>query len=66
MAQSSRTASVQSTTLTAAEREWIRRQGITARVLAEERRRVRAVLMAQTERTAPANELQGRRHGPAA
>ena len=30
-----------SATLTPAEREWIRRQGLTARALAEEQRRVR-------------------------
>ena len=30
-----------SATLTAAERDWIRRQGLTARALAEEQRRVR-------------------------
>jgi len=32
------------TTLTAAEREWIRRQGMTARALAEEQRLVRGRL----------------------
>jgi peroxiredoxin len=30
--------------LTAAERDWIRRQGLTARVLADEQRRVRQAL----------------------
>lgn len=32
--------------LTAAEREWIRRQGVTARVLADEQRRMRERLSA--------------------
>jgi len=35
--------------LTAAERDWIRRQGVTARVLAEEQRRVRERLSASAE-----------------
>jgi hypothetical protein len=35
--------------LTAAERDYIRRQGVTARVLAEERRRVRERLSASAE-----------------
>jgi hypothetical protein len=34
--------------LTAAEREWIRRQGVTARVLADERRRMRERLSAMS------------------
>ena len=37
------------TGLTAAERDWIRRQGVTARVLAEEQRRVRERLSASAE-----------------
>jgi hypothetical protein len=37
------------TGLTAAERDWIRRQGVTARVLADEQRRIRERLSASAE-----------------
>jgi hypothetical protein len=42
--------------LTAAEREWIRRQGMTARVLAEEQRLVRRRLSAKGDDVTRARE----------
>jgi hypothetical protein len=44
--------------LTAAERDWIRRQGVTARVLAEEQRRVRERLSASAEVTNVREQLR--------
>lgn len=44
--------------LTAAERDWIRRQGVTARVLAEEQRRVRERLSSSAEVTNVREQLR--------
>jgi hypothetical protein len=46
MSHGAMTAQVPTTRLTDAEREWIRRQGVTARALAEEQRLVRGRLAA--------------------
>ena len=56
MSRETLTPQVPATQLTAAERDWIRRQGMTARALEEERRLVRERLAAMNDQVARVRE----------
>jgi hypothetical protein len=62
MSRETLTPQVPTTHLTHADREWIRRQGMTARALEEERRLVRDRLSAMNDEVARVREQ--RRHPP--